>query len=59
MALRKISLVHFSESFYMMTNYFTILADSNSGPEYWQTEFEKRGENFRRIDQQESESSEW
>jgi len=43
----------------MMTNYFTILAHGNSGPEYWQTEFEKRGENFRRIDQQESESSEW
>ena len=42
----------------MMTNYFTILTDGNSGPEHWQIEFEKRGENFRRINQQERESSE-
>jgi len=42
-----------------MTNYFTILADGNSDPEHWQTEFEKRGANICRINQQEWKSSEW
>jgi uncharacterized protein len=36
-----------------MTNYFTVPGLGNSGPEHWQTFFEKQGNNFRRINQQE------
>jgi predicted alpha/beta hydrolase family esterase len=34
-----------------MTNYFIIPGLGGSGPEHWQTYFEKSGDNFRRIDQ--------
>lgn len=36
-----------------MTNYFTVPGLGNSGPEHWQTYFEKSGDNFHRINQQE------
>lgn len=36
-----------------MTHYFIIPGLGNSGPEHWQTFFEKNNENFQRINQQE------
>jgi len=39
-----------------MINYFIIPGLGNSGPEHWQTYFEKSGKNFQRINQQEWES---
>src|SRR5512142_345110 len=36
-----------------MTNYFIIPGLGNSGPEHWQTYFEKQGGNFQRINQNE------
>jgi predicted alpha/beta hydrolase family esterase len=36
-----------------MTNYFIVPGLGNSGPEHWQTFFEKSGDNFQRINQQE------
>ena len=36
-----------------MTNYLIVPGLGNSGPEHWQTYFEKSGDNFKRIDQQE------
>jgi uncharacterized protein len=36
-----------------MTNYFIIPGLGNSGPEHWQTFFEKSSDNFQRINQQE------
>jgi predicted alpha/beta hydrolase family esterase len=36
-----------------MTNYFIIPGLGNSGPEHWQTYFEKSGKNFQRINQKE------
>jgi uncharacterized protein len=36
-----------------MTTYFIIPGLGNSGPEHWQTWFEKQGSNFHRIDQEE------
>lgn len=45
-----------------MTNYFIIPGLGNSGPEHWQTYFEKSGENFQRVNQQEwdsPESADW
>ena len=36
-----------------MTNYFIVPGLGNSGPEHWQTYFEKSGPNFQRINQQE------
>lgn len=36
-----------------MTNYFIIPGLGNSGPEHWQTYFEKSGGNFQRIHQEE------
>lgn len=36
-----------------MTNYFIIPGLGNSGPEHWQTFFEKSADNFNRINQQE------
>jgi predicted alpha/beta hydrolase family esterase len=36
-----------------MTNYFIVPGLGNSGPEHWQTYFEKSGDNFKRIIQQE------
>jgi len=41
-----------------MTNYFIVPGLGNSGPEHWQTHFEKSGKNFQRINQQEWESPE-
>ena len=35
------------------TNYFIVPGMGNSGPEHWQTFFEKSGDNFHRINQQE------
>lgn len=35
-----------------LTNYFLIPGLGNSGPEHWQTFFEKSGDNFIRINQQ-------
>jgi uncharacterized protein len=35
-----------------MENYFIIPGLGNSGPEHWQTYFEKSGKNFQRINQQ-------
>ena len=37
----------------MMNNYFIVPGLGNSGPEHWQTFFEKTGDNFQRIIQQE------
>ncbi|MDD2526010.1 MAG: alpha/beta hydrolase, partial [Bacteroidales bacterium] len=34
-----------------MTNYFIVPGLGGSGPEHWQTYFERSGENFRRIEQ--------
>ena len=45
-----------------MTNYFIIPGLGNSGPDHWQTHFEKSGENFQRVNQQEwdsPEASDW
>ncbi len=45
-----------------MTHYFIVPGLGNSGPEHWQTWFEKSGDNFSRIEQQEWNSpacSEW
>ena len=39
-----------------MTNYFIVPGLGNSGPEHWQTYFEKSGSNFQRIEQQEWEA---
>jgi uncharacterized protein len=39
-----------------MTNYFIVPGLGNSGPEHWQTFFEKSGDNFKRIEQQEWEA---
>jgi len=39
-----------------MTNYFIIPGLGNSGPEHWQTYFERSGKNFHRINQQDWES---
>jgi uncharacterized protein len=36
-----------------MNNYFIVPGLGNSGPEHWQTYFEKSGNNFQRINQQE------
>lgn len=36
-----------------MTHYFIVPGLGNSGPEHWQTWFEKSGDNFTRIQQQE------
>ena len=36
-----------------MTNYFIIPGLGNSGPEHWQTYFEKSGNNFQRVNQEE------
>jgi len=36
-----------------MTNYLIVPGLGNSGPEHWQTFFEKSGDNFKRIIQQE------
>jgi predicted alpha/beta hydrolase family esterase len=36
-----------------MTNYFIVPGLGNSGEEHWQTFFERSGDNFRRINQQE------
>jgi predicted alpha/beta hydrolase family esterase len=36
-----------------MTNYFIIPGLGNSGPEHWQTFFERSGDNFQRINQRE------
>ncbi|MDP4262798.1 MAG: alpha/beta hydrolase [Bacteroidota bacterium] len=36
-----------------MTNYFIVPGLGNSGEEHWQTFFEKSGDNFQRINQQE------
>lgn len=36
-----------------MTNYFIIPGLGNSGPDHWQSHFEKSGGNFQRINQQE------
>lgn len=36
-----------------MTNYLIVPGLGNSGPEHWQTYFEKTGDNFHRIEQQE------
>jgi uncharacterized protein len=36
-----------------MSNYFIVPGLRNSGPEHWQTFFEKSGSNFKRIEQQE------
>lgn len=36
-----------------MTNYFIVPGLGNSGPEHWQTFFEKSGSNFQRINQRE------
>ncbi|NOT93900.1 RBBP9/YdeN family alpha/beta hydrolase [Ferruginibacter sp.] len=36
-----------------MTNYFIVPGLGNSGPKHWQTFFEKSGDNFYRIKQQE------
>ena len=41
-----------------MTNYFIIPGLGNSGPEHWQTYFEKSGNNFQRINQQDWDSPE-
>lgn len=35
-----------------MTNFFIVPGYGNSGPEHWQTFFEKSGNNFQRINQQ-------
>jgi predicted alpha/beta hydrolase family esterase len=45
-----------------MTQYFIIPGLGNSGPQHWQTFFEKSGSNFQRIQQQEwdaPECSDW
>ncbi len=39
-----------------MTNYFIIPGLGNSGPNHWQTHFEKSGNHFTRINQQEWEA---
>jgi uncharacterized protein len=39
-----------------MTNYFIIPGLGNSGPEHWQTYFEKSGDHFQRIHQREWET---
>jgi uncharacterized protein len=39
-----------------MTNYFIIPGHDNSGPEHWQTYFEKTGTNFQRIHQKDYET---
>ena len=39
-----------------MTNYLIVPGLGNSGPEHWQTFFEKSGGNFHRIEQQEWDS---
>lgn len=39
--------------FHKMTHYFIVPGLGNSGPEHWQTYFEKSGDNFFRIDQKE------
>jgi len=39
-----------------MTNYFIVPGLGNSGPEHWQTHFEKSGNNFQRINQKEWEA---
>ena len=39
-----------------MTNYLIVPGLGNSGPEHWQTYFEKTGDNFFRINQQEWDS---
>lgn len=39
-----------------MTNYFIIPGLGNSGPDHWQTWFEKSGKNFQRINQKEWEA---
>jgi predicted alpha/beta hydrolase family esterase len=36
-----------------MIRYFTIPGFGNSGPQHWQTYFERSGENFQRIEQEE------
>lgn len=36
-----------------MTNYLIVPGLGNSGPEHWQTYFQKSGENFYRVEQQE------
>jgi len=36
-----------------MNNYFIVSGLGNSGPQHWQTYFERTGENFKRIEQQE------
>ncbi|MFI5188556.1 MAG: RBBP9/YdeN family alpha/beta hydrolase [Chitinophagales bacterium] len=36
-----------------MNNYFIVPGLGNSGPEHWQSFFEKKGNNFKRIHQQE------
>lgn len=40
----------------MTTNYFIVPGLGNSGPEHWQTFFEKSGNNFQRINQQDWDS---
>jgi len=40
-----------------MTKYLIVPGLGNSGPEHWQTYFEKSGDNFFRIDQQEWDAS--
>jgi hypothetical protein len=35
-----------------MTNYFIVPGLGNSGPEHWQTYFERSGDYFKRINQQ-------
>jgi len=45
-----------------MTNYFIVPGLGNSGPDHWQTHFEKSGENFVRINQKDWEapaSADW
>ncbi len=37
----------------MTTNYFIVPGLGNSGPEHWQSFFERSGNNFRRIEQKE------
>lgn len=39
-----------------MINYFIVPGLGNSGPEHWQSYFEKQGAHFKRIDQQEWEA---
>lgn len=41
-----------------MTSYFIIPGLGNSGPDHWQTYFEKNGSNFRRIQQENWDSPE-